>query len=320
MTTTLVDLSNKYLTKTLDFSSNKGDRATVSTEIVHDIYIVNGNIKLFYIKVEDKYLRHTQFEEETVKLVDKPDDNCLFMRDHSVSGNFYYTVKNKGILTSAFNKLTIQSSNYNSDFSLVELIELTEDLIITDVSDKTRNVLDKLAEIVHSSPHERISNLEELDEDFKLILEDSSMHEALKKYYKNQEYHCTTYSSNTLNKGVDKMFFHCDYPYHNLSNGQFIQYKNTLLGVQVIITLDDFTEENGATYYVEGSSSFNKNPTSEDVNECLRKGIIKRALCKKYKMIVYPGTLWHSQGINYTDNKRSALLLNFSPMFVDKKQ
>ncbi len=40
---------------------------------------------------------------------------------------------------------------------------------------------------------------------------------------------------------------------------------------------------------------------------------------KKGSIILFRGDLWHSQGINITDNPRVAILANFSPLKVPAK-
>lgn len=164
--------------------------------------------------------------------------------------------------------------------------------------------------MVHESPHSRISNLFELDEElFWGILSDPSLHSILCKIFPDG-YHCTTFSSNNLRKGdEDKRNWHCDYPYHNMQS----PYPEETLGVQVIWTLDDFTIENGATYYVPGSHTERRWPEIEQIKSFSRLEI------ERGHIAIFLGKLWHSQGINTTDNPRAALLANFSPLYVPAK-
>ena len=144
-------------------------------------------------------------------------------------------------------------------------------------------------------------------------------------------YHLTTLSSNTLFPNIDKRGYHVDWPYHKYTDEHGLNYiyQHECHGVQVIIPLDDFTVENGATMYVPYSHLARRFPSTE----ILQSGKFTNAddstqifACKKKFVqatvgdaFIYPGTLWHSQGVNTTDKPRRALLANFSPTFVPKK-
>jgi len=169
--------------------------------------------------------------------------------------------------------------------------------------------LTTVSKLVHESPHTRISDLFQMgDDDFWEVLSDPSVHFILKQIFPHG-YHCTTFSSNNLRTGIDESGWHCDYPYHNLSS----PYPKDTLGVQVIWALDDFTPENGATWFVPGSHRELAFPPREiDLSK-------KLALIKKGQIILYLGKLWHTQGINITDVPRGALLANFSPLNIPAK-
>ena len=89
-------------------------------------------------------------------------------------------------------------------------------------------------------------------------------------------------------------------------------YPNETLAVQVIWTLDDFTENNGATYFVPGSHKLRRWPT-ENVEG------VRQAICSKGNIIIFYGKLWHTQGINNTNFPRAALLANFSVLNIPAK-
>lgn len=145
------------------------------------------------------------------------------------------------------------------------------------------------------------------------------------------DYHLTTLSSNTLFPFVDKRSYHVDWPYHKYTSDSGdvnTIYKNRLDGVQVILPLDDFTIENGATMFIPYSHLARRYPSVDilksgwfEAVDCKEKFVCK----KKYLLgnvgdvFIYPSTLWHSQGLNITDTPRRALLANFSPKFIDKK-
>jgi ectoine hydroxylase-related dioxygenase (phytanoyl-CoA dioxygenase family) len=120
----------------------------------------------------------------------------------------------------------------------------------------------------------------------------------LDEVFKKESCHLTTYSSNTLrfNKD-DEIHFHVDYPYGlNQDCSEF-----DLLGVQVIITLNDFTIENGATLFIGKDKKVNY------------------FVAPKGSLIIYRADIVHSQGINKTPNPRVGLLANFASIFVKAK-
>jgi ectoine hydroxylase-related dioxygenase (phytanoyl-CoA dioxygenase family) len=159
-------------------------------------------------------------------------------------------------------------------------------------------------------------------------------------------YHLTTLSSNTLFPNVDKRAYHVDWPYHKYTqdSGDINTiYEDRLDGVQVIIPLDNFTIENGATMYIpysylarrypsidilksgtfEAADSKNENEEDKNNEEENKKPLF---VCKKKYLLgkvgdvfIYPSTLWHSQGLNITNKPRRALLANFSPKNINKK-
>ncbi len=169
------------------------------------------------------------------------------------------------------------------------------------------------------------------------------------------DYHLTTLSSNTLFPNVDKRSYHVDWPYHKYTqdSGDINTiYEDRLDGVQVIIPLDNFTIDNGATLYIPYSYLARRYPSieilksgtfeaaetkcneneneneSNELNESENKKEKEKELfvCKKKYLLgkvgdvfIYPSTLWHSQGLNITDKPRRALLGNFSPKGINKK-
>ncbi|KQH80909.1 phytanoyl-CoA dioxygenase [Mycobacterium gordonae] len=73
----------------------------------------------------------------------------------------------------------------------------------------------------------------------------------------------------------------------------------------VIIALDDFTEENGATYYWKGSHRFESLPEEEAFY-----ANASRALCKAGDMVIFHGRLVHAAGRNTTTRTRHSLTIN----------
>ncbi len=176
------------------------------------------------------------------------------------------------------------------------------------------------------------------------LFKKGKVRKAIHQLLGTADYHLTTLSSNTLFKDVDKRSYHVDWPYHKYTNDSGDMntiYSNRLEGVQVIIPLDNFTVENGATMYVpysylarrypsvellqsgkfEVSTSLDKKGEKEEEEEKKQSFVCKKKymLANAGDVIVYPSTLWHSQGLNITEKPRRALLGNFSPKDITKK-
>lgn len=115
------------------------------------------------------------------------------------------------------------------------------------------------------------------------------------------KYHLTSFSANRSGKEPGK--WHTDHPYYQGKAPLHLRItdrwaKTDALSYQCNITLDDFTEENGATEYKE-------------------HGMVTKMLAPKGTIVMYRGDLWHRSGANQTDEKRIALLANFAPLCVE---
>lgn len=123
----------------------------------------------------------------------------------------------------------------------------------------------------------------------------------LDSIYGEQNYHLTSYSTNTISSNV-KPYFHVDHPFSEID----CTYSDKPKSIQVNITLDDFNEENGATMFIPNSHKLGHRPENFDD--------YKQFLCKKGTVLMYVGNLWHSTGINKTNQPRSTILSNFSSL------
>jgi hypothetical protein len=108
----------------------------------------------------------------------------------------------------------------------------------------------------------------------------------------------------------DKIYAHIDTPY------RFEEFadSNEILGVQIIIPLDDFTLENGATAYLAGSHlekiDFRE---LEDRREHYNDRLISEGqqfLAKPGDVLMYDGRTLHSTMPNNSTDFRSGLLIN----------
>lgn len=294
-----------YLQNNLSFTINIEEAEIIEIEEI-TIVSVHTCGKLVRIKVGDKYISVNDNKEVLLTSIKNDNTLLIYHCDKIISVQGALTVQNNKLIVENI-LITEEPKNINKlcliyDNRIYQLLFQG----ITTIS-STYN-LEQAAQLVHESPHTRISNLFELNSNlFWKLLNDPALHSILKKIFPNS-YHCTTFSSNNLHKGVDESGWHCDYPYHNME----FPYPKETLGVQVIWTLDDFTENNGATYFVSGSHKLCKWP-SENVEG------VRQAICPKGNIIIFFGKLWHTQGINLTNFPRAALLANFSPLNIPAK-
>lgn len=115
------------------------------------------------------------------------------------------------------------------------------------------------------------------------------------------------YQSSSLNAGQENYGsrVHVDSP-------RFIPGYSTNVGV--IFPLDDFTLDNGATYYLPGSHKASTLPSDEYFYENA-----KRAVCKAGDMIVFDGRLVHAAGSNSTRADRHSLTINFCRSYMRQR-
>jgi hypothetical protein len=86
------------------------------------------------------------------------------------------------------------------------------------------------------------------------------------------------------------------------------------LMAQLLVMLDDFTEQNGATYLMSGSHRSSEKP-SDDV--FFRDAA--RAVAPAGSMVMFNSNLWHAAGVNRSDHSRRALTLAFTRPFVKQQ-
>ena len=106
------------------------------------------------------------------------------------------------------------------------------------------------------------------------------------------------YQSSSLNpnQGNYGSRVHVDCPRH-------IPNYSTNMGL--IVALDDFSEENGGTYYLKGSHRLATLPDEEAFY-----ANASRAICKAGDMVIFHGRLVHAAGHNSTQLTRHGLTIN----------
>jgi len=86
------------------------------------------------------------------------------------------------------------------------------------------------------------------------------------------------------------------------------------LMVQLLVMLDDFTDENGATCLLSGSHRMRDKPSDEVF---FREAV--RATAPAGSIVVFDSNLWHAAGVNRTDAPRRALTLAFTRPFIKQQ-
>tara|TARA_R110002020_G_scaffold138469_7_gene308585 strand:- start:44947 stop:45729 length:783 start_codon:yes stop_codon:yes gene_type:complete len=87
--------------------------------------------------------------------------------------------------------------------------------------------------------------------------------------------------------------------------------KGDPLMLNILVMLDDFTEENGPTLLLPNSHKVVEKPSDE---EFLTKSI--KAIGKKGDILFFNADIWHSSSLNNTNEDRRALPLTFSKSFI----
>jgi hypothetical protein len=86
------------------------------------------------------------------------------------------------------------------------------------------------------------------------------------------------------------------------------------LMLNVLVMLDDFTLENGATYLLSGS---HKNPERPSDEYFFKNA--ERAVGQQGDVLLFNSNLWHAAGVNTTEHERRALTLTFTKPFFKQQ-
>jgi hypothetical protein len=86
------------------------------------------------------------------------------------------------------------------------------------------------------------------------------------------------------------------------------------LMAQLLVMIDEFTEENGATYLLSGSHRLCEKPSDEVF---FRDAV--RAVGAAGSIVMFNSNLWHAAGVNHSDRPRRALTLAFTRPFIKQQ-
>lgn len=90
--------------------------------------------------------------------------------------------------------------------------------------------------------------------------------------------------------------------------------ENYVTNMGVILLLDDFTEENGATYYLPGSHKRREAPSEQEF-----LATAKRLIAPKGSAFYFNARLWHSGAANKSETWRHAVTINMCRSFMKQR-
>ena len=143
------------------------------------------------------------------------------------------------------------------------------------------------------------------DESFLDFLKNNPLFKHIKLYF-NHDYILNSFGGviNTKNKLSYVGNIHRD----------IRTYYNVPMMLNMLIMLDDFTLENGATYMLTGSHLKDEKPEKDYFY-----ATADRAVGKAGDIILFDSLLWHAAGENHTEQVRRALTLTFTRPFMKQQ-
>ena len=114
------------------------------------------------------------------------------------------------------------------------------------------------------------------------------------------------YSLNAVGPDQPNDDWHVDYPFNEMST----LIAGSVLGVQCVLTLDDFTVANGGTLFVPDSHNPPRRPDS-----CVELGH-QVFEAQAGTLLVLAASTWHRSGRNTTSARRVAILLSFVERWI----
>ena len=101
---------------------------------------------------------------------------------------------------------------------------------------------------------------------------------------------------------------------HNIHRDLRLFSGHLPLMINVLVMLDDFTLENGATYVLSGSHRTPEKPTESDFFNHA-----DRFVGKQGSIVLFDSNLWHATGKNETERVRRALTLTYTRPFIKQQ-
>ena len=155
----------------------------------------------------------------------------------------------------------------------------------------------------------RIWNLPAKGEAFRRICSDERL-PAIMAPLLGDDLMLSSFAANILYPGAPAQEGHVDYPYWDLhARSRWPRTLNAsfFLAVEAVVTLDDFTLENGATAIVPGSQKLAAWP---DLERFAAESI--RLVTPAGSLFLFPALLWHAGQANRSQRSRAALLGSYT--------
>ncbi len=156
---------------------------------------------------------------------------------------------------------------------------------------------------------QRVWNLINKDEIFREIIVKKEILDFMEKIFDretvHQKFYLSSFQAHIVLPGSGAQKLHIDTPVPE-------PLPKWPIKANSIWALNDFTESNGTTEYVEGSHKYTKKPCKGDES----KYIIKKAIAPKGSVIITHGALWHRSGENRSSKSRIALLGSFAASYA----
>lgn len=151
-----------------------------------------------------------------------------------------------------------------------------------------------------------INHVLSLGDSFMNFLQRMYLHEFVKSYFEGS--YILNVFGGVINLNSKPSYLHNIHRDVRTFTGEF------KLMLQMIVLLDNFTNENGATYFMNGGHRLAERPKEEEFYSNS-----SRALGKSGSIILFDSNLWHAAGLNQSASSRRALTLGFTRPFVKQQ-
>ena len=159
----------------------------------------------------------------------------------------------------------------------------------------------------------RVWNLPAKGEIFRTLCSDERLIQIMTPII-GDDFMLSSWAANITYPGAPAQECHVDYPYwdlHTRSHWPSNLNSSFFLAVEVILTLDEFTQENGATALVPHSHKRCEWPNAEEF-----AATRIRAVCPPGTVVIFPALLWHAAQANNSQSSRAALLGSYTTKCV----
>lgn len=158
---------------------------------------------------------------------------------------------------------------------------------------------------------QRVYNLVTKETQFRQLLENSIIHDVMRKIFHrdtfHSKYYLTSFHANVLAPEASPQIWHID-----ANVPEPLPDWNIRANVNFLV--QDYTNNNGATEVIPGSHRWLRKPTLKEANSLNPSSTTIEA--PKGSVIVWHGYLWHRSGKNTTKSSRIALLSTYAAGFL----